>query len=225
MDKYVKVIGFKTIYLTLVRRFHIILMIFIPFTLASFIVTNFVFKKTYQSTVTVASNAAIATADYQVLQTYVKQVGTTDKPGTLNTVVSNLEEKGIKHANGNKITIDEISSGISFNALTSSTIFVSFTFQTTEQAIAKPVLDEVAKVAVDNFKASASKYSSFYVSGEATNGVKNSKETTYFLIALAVGFVVACAVPFVYEIIADEVYDKEDVEMLGSESFELKVSK
>ena len=225
MEKYEKFIGLKTIYLTLARRFHFILFIFLPIALASFVVTNFMLTKTYQSTVTVSSNAAIAAADYQVLQTYVKKVGTADNPGTLDTVVTNLKENGVKHSNGSEITINEISSGISFNSLASNSISVSFTFQTTEQAIAKPVLDEVAKVALANLKASNTKYNVYNVSGEATAGVKNSKERQYFLIALAAGFVVACAVPFVYEIIADEVYDKEDVEMLGSPSFEIKVSK
>ena len=45
MEKYEKSIGLKTIWLTLVRRFHIILLIFIPIALIS-VVYSYAFIKT-----------------------------------------------------------------------------------------------------------------------------------------------------------------------------------
>ena len=54
-------------------------------------------------------------------------------------------------------------------------------------------------------------FAALTVDNPASAGVKNSKENRYFLIAAAAGLVVALAVPFVYEIIADEVYDAKDI--------------
>ena len=64
MEGYEKSICLKTIWLTIVRRFEYILLIFVPIALATLIVTRFVLKKTYQSTVTVSLNKTFSDTGY-----------------------------------------------------------------------------------------------------------------------------------------------------------------
>ena len=69
MNNYEKSIGLKTIWLTIVRRFKYILLIFVPLLLVTFLVTQFGITKNYQSSVTfLRTSSTIATADYQRLQ-------------------------------------------------------------------------------------------------------------------------------------------------------------
>ena len=134
-------------------------------------------------------------------------------------------ENYVTHTNGSSVTSSEIYSGISFTSLATNSIYVTFSFQSSDKAIVQKVTAELANVSIEKLKEASTDYSKLVVSTPATSAVKNSKEKRYFLIALAVDAVLALGVPFIYEIFADEVYDKEDVTYLGSDSFELKVSK
>ena len=96
----------------------------------------------------------------------------------------------------------------------------SFSFQSADKSITQKVLNELAKNAVANLK--IYEYKDMTVVNEASSPIKNGKEQTYFLIALAAGFVVAFGIPFVDEIVSDEVYDKYDIEALGFSAFEVK---
>ena len=103
----------------------------------------------------------------------------------------------------------------------------SITFRSSNSAFTKPVLDEIAKVTIEAMQTATGLTgdANKLVADPASGPSKTSKENTYFLIALAAGFVVACAIPFIYEIVADQVYDKKDIELWGVEAFELKASK
>ena len=220
MQKYENTIGLKTIYLTFVRRFRLILLIFVSIVSVSFIVTNFFIKKTYQSSSTITKEVVFTANHYQNAQLTIKS------ESVLATVATNLENNGILHSNGSKITSNEINSGLSFSAFSSSNPSLSLTiyFQTTDKKIAQSVLYEITSVSVSTLKNSKD-FAQTYISQDATKPYKNSKENQYFLISLAVGIVLSLGIPFIFEIVSDEVYDEDDVALLGSPSYGLIVSK
>ena len=228
MDRYEKQIGLKTIYLTLARRFHIILLIFIPIALATFIVTNFMLTKTYQSTVTLNRGAVISAAQYQVIQNYVSDTSSDEtKPGAIYTTALNLKTADVKHANGNEITVAEIKSGLSFATLATNSISVNFSFTSSDKSITEKVMDELAKNAVEYLKSDRNSSKAEYTNlaaSKATAASKNSSENKYLLIGLAAAVVLALGIPFVYEIVSDQVYDKDDITSFGADAFTLTVT-
>ena len=222
MDSYERSIGLKTIYLTFVRRYIYILIIFVPILMVSFFVTNFGMRKTYQSSAVVSKNAVFNAAQYQTYQNIV----TSDT--TLKTVAEDLKAQKITHSNGAEITTGEIASGISLSAFNSSSTSINVTlyYQSSEQGIITYVLNSVAKTSATAALAKdASGFAGIAVSSEAGTPSMNSNNRKYFLIAVAAGAVLALGVPFIYEIVGDEVWDKNDVENLGCEGFNLKLKK
>ena len=214
MEGYEKRIGFKTIWLTIVRRFEYILFIFVPIALTSLIVTQFVLTKTYQSTVTVSLNANFSATSYKVFQNYVTNEEVLDQ--TVN-----------KLQNDKNITtnISEITTGLLFDSPDGNSISANFSFQSSKKAIVQPVMEVLSDVVVNYAKEKDGQFASLSITTPATQARKNSSENKYLLIGLAAGLVVACAIPFIDEIISDEVYDAEDVKQLGCEGFELNISK
>lgn len=219
MEKYEKSFGLKTIYLTFVRRFHVILLLFIPIALGSFIITNFFLKKTYQSSSTLTKSAIFSAAHYQNVQLTIKS------EENLTKIADKLKAGGISHSNGKEITINDINSGLSFSPYSVSNASVSITiyYQSGESKIVQPIMAELTTISVEALKANKD-FSDIYVSKEATKAVKNSKENRYFLIALAAGAVISLGIPFVYEITSDELYDADDVKNLGCDAIELKIN-
>lgn len=215
MEGYQKNIGLKTIWLTIIRRFEYILIIFIPIALTTLIVTKFVLTKTYQSSVTISLNKSFSSADFSVFQTYVNNSEVLD-----DTIDKLQKDKGIN------VTTNEITTGLKFIAPENGSISGSFSFTSSKKAIVQPVMEVLSDVSVkyaqekDN-----SKFASLNITGVASAAVKNSSENKYLLVGLAAGLVVACAIPFIDEIISDEVYDTKDIQQLGCEGFELNVSK
>ena len=224
MENYERRIGLKTIYLTFVRRFIYMIIIFVPIALVSFLVTNYGIKKTYQSSAQVTKNAAFV---YNT--TYSTYSLIVSNPETATTAANNLQTAGKTHKNGSAITVDEINTGLSmptWSSSTSNSIIATIYYQSTDSSITKFVLEEVVKVANEKALAkSATDFAGLTSQGTPSDPKVNSNGTKYFLIALAAGAVLAIGVPFVYEIVADEVYDKEDIELMGSEGFNLKLSK
>lgn len=225
MEKYERQIGLKTIWLTIVRKWHYILFIFLPIVLVSYIVTNFGITKTYQASITLNRGAVISAAQYQVIQSYVTDTSTdTEKPGAIVKTALDLKEAGKKHSSGAEITAAEIKSGLSFTSLASNSIYTTFSFTSSDQSIIKDVLTVLADNSITYLKDSARNPSSYkdyanLTANAATNPSKNSSERKYFLIAVAAAFVLACGVPFVYEIIDDQVYDVKDLNNLGIDGF------
>ena len=218
MENYEKEISLRTIYLTFARRFGGILLIFLPIVLASFLVTNFMITKTYQSSASISNTAVISAAQYQYLSLEAK------KNTTLTTAATNLKAAGRRHSNGAEIAVSELSSGLSIATLASNSISMSVSFQSADSKITQWALDEIVKVTLANAKESSTAYANFSA-GASSAPKKNSKETRYFLIASAAGLVIALGVPFVYEIVADEVYDDKDLKRMGIPGFVVTASK
>ncbi|MBO4668055.1 MAG: hypothetical protein J5666_08045 [Bacilli bacterium] len=214
MEHYEKNISLKTIYLTFVRRFKLILFLFVPIALGSVVVTQFVMTKTYASSSVVSKTAVFNASHYQTLKLSFSS------NDLLTNVKAKLDEQNIKHSNGNEITVSEISSGLSFSALNTNDVSVTVSYQSTDKSITQPVLKELVTLGVNGLKENGD-FKTLSITTEATEGVKNSKNGKQLLIGIAAGVVVALGLPFVYEIISDEVYDKKDVEMLGCASYEI----
>ena len=215
MEGYEKNIGLKTIWLTIIRRFEYILFIFIPIALTTLIVTSFVLTKTYQSSVTV-STANDFTTNFQLLQIYFSD------NNILNSTIESLRsEKNIE------ITVSEITTGLSFTAPTVTNKFSGkVSYQSTKSNYVQPVLDMLSNKVVEYAKEKDnSKFGTLTISSAASVARKNSSENKYLLIGLVAGLVVAFAIPFIDEIISDEVYDSKGIQQLGCEAFELNVSK
>ena len=113
-----------------------------------------------------------------------------------------------------------IKAGLSFANFTNGESSFSFSFTSDRQQTTQKILQVVAESSIEKMRAN-SNYNTSKIVSPASAAVKNSKENTYFLIAVAAGFVGAFGVMFADEIISDEVYDKEDVEYLGCSGFEV----
>lgn len=225
MESYEKSIGLKTIWLTFARRWKLILVIFIPIALGAFLVTNFMVKKTYQSSLAISrgDGTTITTAQHSAMQAFFTDstINSEDptKSGALVKASKTLAE--------NNITISEtqIKTGLSFASMTNGASSFTVSFTTANQSIAKAVLDAVSDAAIENMhNGTVNDYKTAKKIGEASAPTKNSKERRYLIIALAADLVLALGIPFVQEILDDEVYDKKDIEMLGSEGFELSTT-
>ena len=214
---YEKSIGLKTIYLTFVRRFIAIIAIFLPIVLASYIVTSKIIIKTYQSSAALAiSGNVIGAGAHSAIEGVIKSPSTSDKVASLLT---------IKHSDGSTISGSEILSGVACSIYTANENSLIITFQSNDQTIIKTVLNQLASTSVELLKESSTGYAGLSVYSTATEPVKNSKDNQYFLIGLAVGGILALGMPFIYEIVSDELYDKDDLTKLGIPAFEIKAVK
>lgn len=216
MNSYERSIGLKTIYLTLIRRLLFIVLIFVPIAFGSFIATNFLMTKTYVSNVVMSKTTVFNASTYNLISVNYK------KTELLSSVLTKLSEDEIKHSNGTPIKESELSLGLSLSALNTSSISVTISFQSRDSKIVQPVLSEYASLAVEVLKNSGGDLNTLSITSNASEHKKNSREDKYFLIALAAGAVLALGIPFVYEIFADEVYDKDDLKAFGVEGFEIK---
>ena len=216
MEKYERTIGLKTIWLTIIRRWKIILVIFIPTALASLVVTQFIIKKTYQSSATFLNNADLKSGHASIQHKMQK----TDSENTIiNKTVTNLAsaEKPIT------ISSADLLNGLSFTAYSTSSPYVfTFSFKSTNKSIVQPVVTELSKVALADLKAD---YANLDISSPASAPKDVSNGKKYLLIGLAAGAVLGLGIAFVDEIISDEVYDEDEILSLGSSSFGLIVTK
>ncbi|MDY6391860.1 MAG: hypothetical protein SPL80_03380 [Bacilli bacterium] len=215
MEKYERTISLRTIYLTLLRRTEAILIIFFPLALASFLVTSFMIPKQYTTTSSMANGTAITQINYDLLKLKVQN------DEVYSAVEANLKTSGIKHSNGKEITKSEISFGLSFSAYKSNMVSFTISFVTQDQSVAKDVLTEYTNVALETL---APNWVNLRISQAAGNPVKTSKENTYLLVGVATSLVLALGIPFVYEIVVDQVYDHKDIEAWGAPAFDLYVS-
>lgn len=217
MEKYEKAIGFKTIKLTFLRQWFAIVCIFIPIAIASLIATNLFVAKTYTSSSTLTREGSVIPANqFDPLVNKIKS--------TSNQVASNLLKDGIVHSNGKEITNNDILSGLSFSEYVSNSASITITYKSTDKSIVQPVVKEIVNYCV-NSKSTVTEFAGLYVSSEASFPTTNSSQSKYLLIALAADAVASLAVPFLFEVIGDEVYDREDVELLGCPGFELNAQK
>ena len=229
LNKYEKTVTYRTIFLTIIRRFHIFLIVFLPIVIISFLFTHFLVQKTYQSTIVLNRNGNITSAQYQVMQKQIKEIGSEENPSTIYCVYQNLKKNDIKHSDGREITTSEIQSGISFSLLDSNSIYFSFYFKSKDLSIVKPVSNELALNTIQFLKDSnkTTNYTDFKSLSldSVSDPVKNSKETTYFLIFSAIGFAAASLISLIYEVVGDEVFNKKDLEYTGINISEINLSK
>lgn len=221
MKKYERQIGLKTIALTFIRRFDILLIIFLPVLIGSFVATQFIMTKKYYSNIVVSKfSNTITSEQYQNIKLHCLDDGIVD------TAVTNLSNNGIKHFNGTAITSNDIKSGMSFPKYVSSNS-ETLSFVSTDKTITKPVLTEVTTLVVELVKKSWSALSDLHISSNATEASKDKTPLKYFLIATAAGFGVAFVTAFIYEVAADKVNDPLEVKNLGfnSTSFTLPKKK
>lgn len=224
MEKYEKQIGLKTIWLTLVRRWPYVLIIFLPILLASLIVTQGIMKKTYASTATISKFYAAApyfdAGSWDKFKIYIDN--------SLATTETALAEQGVKHVDGSLITVADMAT-VSLAAFKSNQSTLTITFTSSDKTITKPVLTELTTQAYAKcFNPDGSAQSGFegtkFEGGSASNPSISSGNTKYFIIGAAAGLVLALALPFVYEIASDEVYDAADISSWGVPAFDMKAS-
>lgn len=229
MEKYERTIGLKTILLTLVRRFLIILCIFLPIALVSVVYTKAIMKSEYTNSITLTRVSGFTTSNYPTMYSTIKSMKNAE--AVAQELAKTTEGEGeeahsvtpTKHADGSDITANEIYAGITMAASISSTTgSFSVSFKTNDSTISQIVLTQAIKSAETEYKKLVTevKY------GEASIPTDNSStKNKYLLIGVAAGLVLALGFAFVYEIVSDEVYDKADIENLGCAGFELTVTK
>ena len=216
MVKYEKQIGFKTIKLTFLRQWFAIVCIFIPIAIASLIATSLFVSKSYNVTSTVSREASFTSES--AYNTFTNRISSTS-----TQVAENLATT-TKHSNGSAITANEIVSGLSFSKYTAGSLTSTITFTSSDKAIVQPVLTELVTYC-ESQKDAIADFKGFKISSPVSSITESSSQKKYLLIALAADLVVSLGVPFLFEVIGDEVYDKEDVEMLGCAGFELNTQK
>lgn len=234
MYVYERTISLKTIWLTITKRWLSIVLIFAPIALATLIVTQGIMQKSYSSSSSLSINAVVNTTQHAVVKSSVADSSLTytipmEDGGSqvifaYREAETKLEAAGTKHANGSKITASEIFSGMGVNALATNATDIVITFTSSDSSITAKVLDEIGPMIVSAVKQKGVGLDGM-VYNAASAAKKVSKETTYMLIGFAAGFVVACVLPFIDEILSDEVHDGKDIASLGGDSFEIKASK
>ena len=213
MEKYEKTIGLKTVWLTFVRRWKIMLTIFIPSALVTLVISLFFVPKQYQSSAIYLNNATSSANTYSGIQYQIQ------KQETLEKTIKSLEENYSL-----TITIDTIANGLSFTAYNSSSPgIVKFSFTSKTLSIVKPVVETLSTVALDELKTNG--FDKVVISSSASNPVSVGKGKTYLLIGITASAILGLGIAFIDEIISDEIYDEDDVLLLGSSSYGLITSK
>ena len=213
MNKYEKTIGLKTIFLTFARRWRVIFIIFIPSIIVTLLVSLVFIPKQYQSSVTLFNGSSLNTTTHNAVQLQIQQDSTLKKATQYLETDYSLS-----------ITNETILKGLSFTAFNSSTPnVVKFSFTSKTQNIVKPIIESLSKAALEELIANG--YEQMKISSSASNPVSVGKGKTYLLIGLAASVVLGLGIAFVDEIVSDEVYDEDDLALLGSSSYGLIVTK
>lgn len=216
MKQYEKSITLKSAWLTLIREYDVILLIFIPIILVSFVTTQVIMKKHYYSEATYYRYEGFDNTSYASVK---QSVGDDQLP----SIVNELAEAGVKHSNNNPITASELSSGITFNGFESGG-YLTFSFVTTERAIAEPTMTVVLQHSY-NYLKNYDRFKGLSIAKQAQPAKRDGKNMKYFLIISAAGLGVALVAAFVYEVINDRVYNVADMEAFECAAIEVKVPK
>ena len=214
MEKYERSIGLKTIWLTIIRRFEYLFFVFVPIAVASFGVTKFLLKKTYASSATITIEKAFSATNFEKFKQYV-----------LSTEVMGGSSEKLQSEKGIGISADDIKKGLSFTTPATTSVSCTFTFQSSDDKLVKPVMEVVSQQACEYTILQGGDFAKAKITSTASEAKKNSSENKYMIIGIAAGLVFALGMAFVDEILSDEVYDKDDIESLGCEGFEFEASK
>lgn len=213
MEKYERTIGLKTIWLTFVRRWKILLIIFVPATIVTLLVTQLFIPKQYQSSATLSNTSNLNAGTHSAVQNQIK------KETTLNKTSQYLQtDYSISLSN------DKILNGLSFVAFSStSPTIVSFSYTSGNKSVVKPVMESLKKATLEEL--ANTDYKNMFFSSSPSEPKRSDKVKTYLLIGLAASLVLGLGIAFVDEIVSDEVYDEDEIELLGSPSYGLIASK
>lgn len=228
--QYERQIGLRTIGLTIVRRFIDVIVIFIPIALASYVVTQKVMTKSFTSSVSLTINGVISSAQYAVIKSSINKadlaytVTAEDEEKTVTTYYVYTQAAANLVAKGVNMKPTDIYPKISLAALASSSASISISFTSSDSALPKKVLDEVAPLLVIAYKQMRTDLGTLSTV-PASAAVHSSKENTYLLIGLAAGLALGFGFAFLDEIFSDEVYNARDVNNFGGAGFDLKVSR
>ena len=214
MSTYERKVGLKAIKLAFLRRYWIILALFLPLAAFSVLYFQVITKKVYFSSITVGKSTIITNEQYQNIKS------TAQDTAIVNNVLLSLKESGVKHSDGSDIAFNEIISGLSFPNYTSNQIEASFTYSSNDSTITKPVLDLLATKVCERLKP-RSAYSDLAIYRVASEPQKDKTSDKYMYIFIAASFVVGVCCAYIAEISLDQVYDKSDVEELGCSSVDL----
>ena len=237
MEKYEKIIGLKSIWLTIVRRFVVAIIVFAPIALATIVYTQFFITKTYISSGTFSTSSDINTQAYASLfpplikseetaKEAERELAKLDEEGNQVFDENNQPLKATTHTDGSKITWREIQNGIYIaSSVSATTRLISFSFQSTDSKICQPTVQAVLDVLNGKEIMNGSTKVTLSISKMASSVSKNSSENKYLLIGLAAALVLGLGFAFIDEIVSDEVYDKKDIELLGCDGFEITVNK
>ena len=210
---YEKRIGLNTLWQMMIRRWKIALVVFAPLVIATIVVSQFVIKKTYQSSASFYNTAGLNSSQHAEIISIIKSEEVANKA---------IEELSSSHPTI-IISTNDIISGLSFESFNSSKSGnVSFMFNYTIEKATQPILASVYNVAYTEIK---SHYPNLIKQSEASKAVNISKNNTYLWIGLGSSVVLALGMAFIDEIISDEVYDSDDIRYLGSPAFEITASK
>lgn len=210
MESYEKRIGLKTVWLTIVRRWKVILIIFVPIALASVVLTQAIMTKKYKSSFTLSNVTNLDNNGYN------KVVATIQKTETINAAVEKLA------AAGTQVAASDIASGISIPFWTMNTPYVTVSFTSVNKDIINPILISLSEASLDALKPT---YTTMIVSSQPKNPTLASKNTTYMIIGLVGATVFGLGLAFADEIVSDEVYDSDDIRYFESPAFEITASK
>ena len=224
-NKYEKQIGLKTIYLTFVRRWMYMLIIFVPVVAAAYIYTQKIMKDTYSSIAVISKNAVFDQTRYNDMKSNINS--------SYESTVTALGEAGVKHSNGNPITINDLAA-VSVDSFVANKYTVTLSMSSSESGITQPILTELAKQAVEkcynhdaegNRTTAKSNFEGTQLNGgKASAATPSGKAKKYFIIGAAAGAVLALGLPFIYEITSDEVYEASDLTSYGIPAFDIKAT-
>ena len=206
MQPYEKTIGLRTIWLTLVRRYKIVFLFFIPILAISYLGTKKVFKTSFQSSITIKRGGATISQD-----NHGKLMDFMTSSDTKTKVSEALAEQE------KPIRIEPSQINLSYTTWKSGMTSINVTFASSNQTIAKEVMAAVKTYASnkDNYADSAN----FQFSEPSVATI--SKQKKYFIILTALGLMVSLGLAFYDEITSDEVYDVKDVSLFTDTGFEI----
>ncbi len=212
MERYEKAVGLKTIWLTIIRRWKIILCVFIPAAILTVFITQLFIPKQYQSTATFLNDAKLNTTTFNDVQLEVK------KEKTINKTIQYLQDDY-----SISLTENDILNGLSFPSFNSNDAYVfKFSFTSKKRNIVKPVTQALSDATLETLTSTDFKHMKrTSVSDVASIG----KDKQYLLIGLVASAILGLGIAFVDELVSDEVYDEDDLALLGSSSYGLIVTK
>ena len=216
MRKYERQISFKTLFLSLIRRFDMFFIALAISTIGSVLASQVFVKQAYYSTASLGRyDSVIKENQYNKTREYI--ISET----TINATAKELEKNSIYHANGNAISINEISEGITVESLATNSIYINLKFESTDKNITKDVLNYLASVTIDQIRSSGDEsIKGTKITRQASDPVKSSKNQKLLITGIVAGALISLVLAFLSEIILDEVYDADDINILGSKAYE-----